>query len=145
MYVRCFRDALAKAFFHLTQIFVEAITATRVTRWGTTRFTPFYPSRHGLPMHSYCPKPLLIARVHVDSPPDPSFERTSGLREASDLEYKSDCEFMLHPMLLAQIRSVRDEAAYGPYVEWFSNDVNSSSRLFVTRHEDAFTFLWSPS
>lgn len=96
-------------------------------------------------MHSYCPKPLLIARVHVDSPPDPSFERTSGLREASDLEYKSDCEFMLHPMLLAQIRSVRDEAAYGPYVEWFSNDVNSSSRLFVTRHEDAFTFLWSPS
>lgn len=117
----------------------------RVTRWGITRtIAPFYHSRVKLPKHSYCPLPLLTATVHEDSPPDPAFERSISKLLKLSLERKCDCEFALHPMLLAQIRSVRDEAAYGPYVEWFSNESNSASRLFITASQDAFSYIWSP-
>jgi len=121
--------------------------APRVTRWGVTKsITPFFDLKPVLPMHSYCPAPLVVARDHVDSPADPPLERVTTPPAGLSLsEWKGGCEFALHPMLLAQIRSVRDEAAYGPYVEWFSNERNSSSRLFTTRVQDAFSYVWSSS
>lgn len=54
------------------------------------------------------------------------------------------CEFALHPMLVAQLRSVRDEATHGPYVEWFASSADTTSRLYVTAEQNAFSYVWSP-
>jgi hypothetical protein len=51
----------------------------------------------------------------------------------------------LHPLLLAQIRSVRPEADFGPYMEWFSSEGDRHCRLFQTALTDAFSFGWSSS
>ena len=54
------------------------------------------------------------------------------------------CKFALHPMLMAQLRSVRDEATHGPYVEWFASSADATSRLYITEEQNAFSFIWSP-
>ena len=41
-----------------------------------------------------------------------------------------------------QIRSVRPEDRFGPYVEWFSHATDAHSRIAITEQQDAFSYLW---
>ena len=53
-------------------------------------------------------------------------------------------DYALHPMMVAQIRSVRPESKFGPYVEWFATEQDRVARLFVSPGQDAFSFVWFP-
>ena len=103
---------------------------------------PLYRKQRLLPFHSYSADALASPITHTDVPPDPPFVTSSAPPHLPALS-ASRTRVALHPLLLAQIRSVRPESAARPYVDWFADCVSLSRLSSPNSLAGAWSYNWS--